>query len=128
MTQEERIEKVVEEFEKNIASCSLTETDICCGIEQLSKLHVEDWLRNTLATIDREAREESSNEIQNALRQVIQGAPGRVFVLPHNVEKVFGYIHEAELGDVAYKGKEIDLQALADEAIKLAITPNTPSH
>jgi hypothetical protein len=72
-----------------------------------------------------EAKTETRNEIENALKQVIQGAPGRVFLLPPNVEKVVGYIHEPELGDVAYNGKEIDLQALIDEAINLAFFTRT---
>jgi hypothetical protein len=48
---EDEVKKVIEEFNKKISSCSLTETDICCGIEQLSILHVEEWLRTTLQNL-----------------------------------------------------------------------------
>jgi hypothetical protein len=48
---EDEVKKVIEEFKKKISSCSLTETDICCGIEQLSILHVEEWLRTTLQNL-----------------------------------------------------------------------------
>jgi hypothetical protein len=65
--------------------------------------------------------EQERAEIKNAINQVIDGAPGRIFVLPFNVEKVVGYIHEPGLGDVAYKAQGIDLKTLLNEAI--ALTP-----
>lgn len=62
-------------------------------------------------------------EIKNKFEQVVAGMPGRLFLLPHNVEKVVGYIKEDGIGDVAYTGKEIDLLTLVKETLNL--TPPT---
>jgi len=62
-------------------------------------------------------------EIRNKFEQVVAGMPGRLFLLPPNVEKVVGYIKEDGIGDVAYAGKEIDLLTLVNET--LTLTPST---
>jgi hypothetical protein len=61
--------------------------------------------------------EQEREEIRNRLYQLIDGSPGQVYLLPHQATKVVGYIHEDGIGDVAYKGKPIDLKVLVDEAI-----------
>lgn len=61
-------------------------------------------------------------EIKNKFDQVIAGMLGRLFLLPSNVEKVVGYIKEEGIGDVAYKGKEIDLARLVEETLNLPPT------
>lgn len=64
-----------------------------------------------------EVVEAEREEIRNRLYQLIDGSPGQVYLLPHEATKVVGYIYEEGMGDVAYKGKAINLKVIVDEAL-----------
>ena len=116
---------------------------LCCDDETLSPV-IKGHIRTLLSSRDTywkervesgeclcedkgviELVEAERSEIRNAFVQVVKGQPASLFILPNEVTKVVGYVSVPELGEVAYKGQEIDLMALVNETLALTPTPIT---
>ena len=119
---ERSVEEMVEEF---IDKCTDPETGEL-HIGKYDHEFLEKLLTQTLQT-ERQRCEEvveaEREEILNRLYQLIDGSPGQVYLLPNQATKVVGYIHEEGVGDIAYKGKAINLKVIIDEAFT---QPNNP--
>lgn len=144
-TQHSEVEGWKEEFARDYGA--LLNKPICCerrnnecgcdGDTYLNDIifFIEDLLTNHSTKVREECLckdkgvielvEAERSEIKNAFEQVVKGQPGRLFLLPKEVTKVVGYVSVPELGEVAYKGQEIDLMALVNETLALPQTDVT---
>lgn len=79
---------------------------------------IADWWLSKFDAYTKEIVDKVEENISEYAKKLADAAPeGDWYLLPPRSERVVGYIKDETIGDIAYKGKPMNVKAIIEEAV-----------